>query len=240
MQEPYAPQTPAALLKWKESGFLNVVPYGEFLRKEGGVMELREKSKEFLSSVPAPKAHLPEHTNIPISSRMRGWIAVSFSVVGIVCIFFTDQIHSALPYILGSVMLALGVIDTGRGILTKEHLRRDTKLTANGIVFFLLGIVVLCNRGNADHLIGAIWGTLGLVKGSEELNRAIYRFAHKEHYLGKLLRAGIELLLGFLLLIDPVSSIHHHLFILGLELISMGWRTWRETGTKFETKTEES
>lgn len=191
-------------------------------------MKSKENVRDFWDRIPAPKAHTVSRHSASLSNGARKILALSFVVTGALCLLFTDWVHDALPYILGCVMAVKGIIDTARGFLTKEHAKRETKLTANGIVFFVLGIVILIHRANVDNLIGAIWGTLGLLKGSEELNEAIYCCAHKERFVGKMIRAAIELLLGFLLLIDPISNMHHHLFILGLELITAGWEMWGE------------
>lgn len=193
-------------------------------------MNFRETTKTFWQTVPAPTAHTASHPDISLSSRTRKILSLSVSATGIICFLYTDHVHNALPYILAIAMIGIGIADTLRGVMTKEYTRRETKLTANGMMFLLLGIVILVNRANADSLIGSIWGTLGLLKGAEELNEAIYYYAKKEHFLGKMMRAGIELVLGFLLLIDPISNMHHHLTILGLELIATGWEISKDTG----------
>ena len=196
---------------------------------------MKESSKHFWAQAPVPRSHTAAVSELSLSRGARKFLAVSFAVTGVICVVFTGKVYDALPYIIGIMMCALGVTDFLRGLFTKEFKRRETKLTANGIVFLLLGIVVLWKRANADNLIGAIWGTIGLLKGSEELNEAIYSCAHKERFVGKTVRALIELALGFLLLIDPVSNMHHHLTILGLELITAGLETWWETDADDET-----
>ena len=192
-------------------------------------MKMGHFSKDFLHKVPAPKAHLASLPYLSVSTRACQFLSVGFGIVGFLCLFFTDQIHHGLPYILGTAMLLLGLLDIFRGILTEEYKKHETKLTANGIVFVVLGLVILFNRHNIDNLIGAIWGTLGLLKGAEELNEAICSMAHKEKFISKTLRAAVELVLGILLLMDPAANFHHHLFILGLELITTGWEIWRDS-----------
>lgn len=189
---------------------------------------MKDPSKQYFV-LQVYKSHTASKSKLSLSKSTRKFLAIAFAITGFVCLLFTDKMYNALPYILGIMMCALGVIDTLRGVYTEEFRKRETKLTANGIVVLLLGIVILWKRTNADNLIGAIWGTIGLLKGSEELNAAIYSCARKERFIGKSIRALIELILGFLLLIDPVSNIQHHLTILGLELIVAGVKTWNET-----------
>ena len=88
--------------------------------------------------------------------------------------------------------------------------------------------MILFHHANADAVIGSIWGILGLMKGSEALNAALFSLSRKQPFLAKSAQAVIELLLGFLLLIDPASAVRHHVFLLGLELVLVGWQSLRE------------
>lgn len=120
-------------------------------------MNLKEPIRSIWSNAPAPSAHTAaEQYHIPLGVRTRKLLALSVSLTGVVCLLFTDHAHDVLPYVLGMAMIGLGTLDTLRGFLTKEHTRRETKLTANGITFLLLGIVILVNRASADSLIGSI------------------------------------------------------------------------------------
>lgn len=123
---------------------------------------------------------------------------------------FTEHIYRILPVALGITMIIQGIFETWIGWKTEEYKEKETKLTSNGIVFLVLGSVILCNYSNADFIIGAIWGVLSLVKGSEELNQVLYRRIHKAPYRSKLIHCCIELLLGLILLVDPSASIKHH------------------------------
>ncbi len=189
----------------------------------------KEKVKNIMENGPLPKAHSSERHSFPITSEISCGLALLMVVLGIICVFFTDLFYEKLPFFLGEIMIALGTIDTIRGIRIKEYKKRETKLTSNGIVYFLLGIVILYFKSNSYMIIGAIWGTLGLLKGSEVLNKAICAIAEKEHFLKELVEAVVELVLGILLLLEPDGNLHHHIMILGLELIITGWRHIRKT-----------
>ena len=125
-------------------------------------------------------------------------------------------------------MMAIGTTHTVCGLWSKEYQSRETKLTANGIVYVALGLVILVHHTDADSVISGIWGVLGLMKGSEALNGALYRASQKEAFVALGLQAVIEVALGFLLLLDP-SAVKHHVLLLGLELVAVGWQTLRES-----------
>ena len=121
-----------------------------------------------------------------------------------------------------------GVCDIYRGVVTGEFRQADTKLTSHGISTLLLGCVILYHHRSADSIIGAIWGVIGLTKGTETLNRAICKWSSKDTFAGELIHGSIELLLGTLLLIDPLTAVGHHLFILGIELVVVGIQAVKE------------
>ena len=72
--------------------------------------------------------------------------------------------------------------------------------------------------------IGALWGVPGIIKGSEALNIALHQVYMKTHFGKEMLRAVIEILLGVLLLVDAKEALKYHVFILGIELLMVGWR----------------
>ena len=91
-------------------------------------------------------------------------------------------------------------------------------------------------RKNADHIIGALWGIVGVLKGSEELNSALHKAYLKKSFWKKLIRAVVELLLGVLLLVDAPAALKHHIFLLGVELLLVGWRILQDTKLLIQAK----
>ena len=183
---------------------------------------------EILKRAPVPSAHGHPHHRFT-SIRTAQLFAVLLIVLGISCMFFTEHIHAVFPLILGIIMVSHGLCKIYCGILTQEHKRPETKLTSNGIVLVILGCVILYHHKNADSIIGAIWGVIGLSNGLETINIAICHNFEKKPFIGKIIHGGIELLLGILLLLDPLEAVEHHLFILGIELCAVGIRAVRET-----------
>ena len=190
-------------------------------------MKTREEVQAIISSSPALRAFRREPPRA--ISRTSGRICgVVLLLSGAVCILLTGQVYRALPYILGIGMVLIGVNCTVCGLWTGEYRNKETKLTAKGIVYIALGLVILHHRANADAVIGSIWGVLGLMKGSEALNEALYRLSRKESFAALAIQAVIEVVLGFLLLTDPSSAVRHHVLLLGLELLAVGWQALRE------------
>lgn len=190
---------------------------------------MKKKLREHIEKRPVPQAH--HHRRHKITSLTAARIlTVLLGAQGAACILFTQEIHAAFPYMLGTLMAVTGLCDIYRGIATREYNNRETKLIANGIVMLLLGLVILLHDGNRDSIIGGVWGAIGLFKGSEELNLAIYHRAHKERFGKEAVHAAVEIVLAMILLLDPLTAVRHHVFILGLELI------WHSVKLSYQSK----
>lgn len=185
---------------------------------------MKEHIKKILEKRPLPKAHSAEKERISLSAEISCILASLLMVVGIICVFYTEHFQKLLPILLGSIMMTLGIFDIIRGVKTGEYKKRETKLTSNGVVNLILGIVILYRQSDSYIIIGVIWGTLGLIKGSEELNKAICSMSEKSPFIKEMIGAVVELILGLLMLIEPIANLHHHIILLGLELIVTGWK----------------
>ncbi len=182
---------------------------------------LKEPKESIVLRLKASPSAKARHPNIPqkiTSVKAAKLVSLLMTIFGVCCMLFTEHMYRILPFALGVAMCILGLLEVWIGWRTEEYREEETKLTSNGIVFIILGCVILWNHANADFIIGAIWGVLSLVKGSEELNQVFYRILHKTPYILKLIHCCTELLLGFILLLDPTAAIKNHVFILGIEL----------------------
>ena len=176
-------------------------------------------SKKIIENKPIPKAHFHE---ISLSAEVGYGLSVLIIISGIICIFFTDSLHKILPFLIATLMICLGTFDIIQGFRTGEYKSPETKLTSNGFMFLILGIVIFCYKTSSYTIIGAIWGTVGLIRGSEKLNTAICYISRKSPYIVELLSALIEFVLGILLLSEPSNNLHHHIVLLGMEAIVTG------------------
>lgn len=189
---------------------------------------MNKKLQEHMEKAYVPKAQKLHHHHFSSLTASRV-LASLLGIQGLLYILFTNWIYSVFPYILGGTMSVIGLFDIYRGIATAEFKRSETKLTSNGIVMLSLGIVILIHSKNTNVIIGSVWGAIGLFKGSEELNMAIcHRFSNKP-FVGKAIHAIVELILAIVLLVDPLTAIRHHLFILGLELIWHSIKLFKES-----------
>lgn len=183
---------------------------------------MKKQIKEIIKHRPIPKAKSHDKHHIPRSTEIAYILGGLLILVGIVCLFLTHQLYHYLPIVLSVILVAMGIVDIIRGFHTGEYKRRDTKLTSDGFVLILIGVIMLCFQDKSYMMIGAIWGTIGLLQGSEALNKTICSIADKTPFVRELLTAVVELTLAILLLLEPGGDLHHHLILLGLELVETG------------------
>lgn len=186
---------------------------------------MKENASNLIIHIPIPRSHTANVQKRELSSVKSGIFAATiFIVAGLLFLLMTEEIYNLFPYTVGAFFLVVGGFDVFRGIRTKEYKITETKLLANGIVYLLLGAVILYHRHESEYIIGALWGVLGIIKGSEALNTALHQMYMRVRFWKELLRAAIEMLLGVLLLIDAKATLKHHVFILGIEMLLVGWR----------------
>ena len=191
-------------------------------------MKSREEVQALIRRAPASRSFNAAHIAASNANKTASRVyALVLMLSGGACILMTETVYHALPFILGIGMMAIGGAHTLCGLWAREYESRETKLTANGIVYMALGLVILAHSADADSVIGGIWGVLGLMKGSEALNGALYHASRREPFAALGMQAIIETALGFLLLLNP-SAVQHHVLLLGLELLAVGWQTLRE------------
>lgn len=202
-------------------------------------MKTKKEIHELMQKAPVPQARGRKHQHFTSICAAKIFAVLQTSL-GVLCMLFTEQIHSLFPFALGLLMTATGICDIYRGVVTQEFRQAETKLTARGIVTLILGCVIVYHHRESDPIIGAIWGSIGIMKGTETLNLAIYKYSAGISYIGKMVHGGVELLLGILLLLDPLTAVEHHLFILGIELVAVGIQAVKETKQSIASEKREN
>lgn len=175
--------------------------------------------------------------NVPRVAKLTGLpqkvVAYVFSVayitVGILCVCLTEQITKILPYIVGGLMVAIGVTRFIIALIRKEYRTLETNQTATSLLAAALGVVVILEHLDPDSnwaivFISIVWGLWGLFEGAHAFNHAFKRIAEHERCIYYLLKGVIECAVAFMLLYQPEAhDIHHfHIIVFGVNLIFNG------------------
>lgn len=119
-----------------------------------------------------------------------------------------------------------------------EYRRQETKLISTALISVLIGCVIIAAGPEADGIIGCVWGVVGFVKASEELNESIFRLSHHEKWIGKLMITCIEFILALSLIFDPMENVRAHTVVLGCESIVLAGKFWSEYKERRKSKRE--
>lgn len=166
-------------------------------------------------------------------------IGIMLGVLGILCIVFSEELYRWLPLIGGLLMVASGVFRIILGIWHKEYKRSETKLTTNGIVSTVLGIVVLYKWHESYGLLGALWGFSGLLRAIRELNEAIHLITTKHKGWVRVLVVSVfGIIVAILLLINPAERVLEHMIFIGIELLIMAYDQLEESYELIQGKKE--
>ena len=102
----------------------------------------------------------------------------------------------------------------------EEYMTLDTDHISQGIVNVVSGIAVFVLMHDGIGLVGSIWGLIGMNRAAKELNKSIYRMAHKRSDWNHIMVLAVfGLTCSLLLLIDPVNKMHEHMAFIGIEII---------------------
>lgn len=141
---------------------------------------------------------------------------IALGLIGIVCILFPKQITSLLPYLMGIMMILIGLI----GIQpVGEKFRQAPDIFARKLVLLILGLSFLVQGKTALVPIGIIWAVLGLWKTTDAFVDFWEAYQAKQGVLSALGELLIRLILSLLLLSDPYGKFTPHIAILGATLL---------------------
>ena len=147
-------------------------------------------------------------------------ISFFLPIVGLACIFFSNQITGILPVILGPAMIVTGAVRfVGESILVKRGDDTPPDMGTN-FMFVVIGTLFLLRKGDPYVLIGVLWGLIGVWQSAVSFQRAIKKIRGRENALLDIGLSVFRLVLGVLLLLEPERhGIAHHVIILGLDIL---------------------
>ena len=173
------------------------------------------------------------HANVPKFAKLTGlpadiisWLyAALYFSVGVLCVSITEQIIVVLPYLVGGMMILLGLIQFIYALVKREYRSVNTNKTATSLIIIALGIMIILQHVDPENnpitFISVVWGILGLLEGAYALNRAFKKISDSERCIFYILKAVVECTIAFLLLYNPSDhNVHNfHIIVFGVNLI---------------------
>lgn len=152
--------------------------------------------------------------------------AAIYFIVGVLCVAITEKVSFVLPYIVGGMMVVIGVGQFIIALIHREYREIKTNKTATSLIIAALGVMIFIEHLNPDSnwaitFISIIWGILGLFEGAHAFNHAFKRISESERCIYYLIKGIVECVVAFMLLYQPEDhDIHHfHIIVFGINLI---------------------
>lgn len=161
--------------------------------------------------------------------KVRFVLSVAYLIIGIVCVSLSDHIYTIFPYVVGGMACAVGLGQFIIAVIQKEYVHTHSNKTASSLVMMALGVLIIVMHEEAAFTIIAVaWGFLGLMESAHAFNHAFSRIARSErcvYYIGK---GIIELILAFILLLEPThhSHVSFHIIVFGVQMIFDAFTTF--------------
>ena len=159
-------------------------------------------------------------------------ISCALFLTGCACVLFTDHVFRILPYVLGSLLLLLGILRLYQVIQDKKYDENETFAAGNGGLYLILGTIILIKNINAYYMIGIVWGMFGLIRDSRNFASEIAKLINRKEKIKDLAFELAYSLFGVavstLLLFDPPEHLRFHIALLGLELFDSAFRVLRD------------
>ena len=143
-------------------------------------------------------------------------------VLGIICIVFAEALSTAIPYIIGALIIIDGVYT-----LVKYFRRKDLDLPNNfglaqGLINLVLGILIICSTEFFATAFGIIIAIALLVFALFQLNVCVNLKKMSETFIIELVEAVILIIFAILLLVFSNSAIKIIITIIGVGLLVVG------------------
>ncbi len=153
--------------------------------------------------------------------------AIIYATLGIVCIATPSTVINVLAYIVGGVMVVIGVVQFISAVMSGEYKQTKTNTTATSVIIAGLGVLFICQQATdpagetAIVLISVLWAVLGLFEVAHLFNHAIKRIANSERFVYYVIKGIIELIVSFTLLWAPSNADAHefHIIMFGVSLL---------------------
>ena len=174
--------------------------------------------------------------------------SVCLSILGLLLIFESETVIVSISYIIGAILIAMGVLGAMRYFYAEIKSIIDI---VYGFVTVILGIVVILHPNAIATLIPYIMGVLIIVSSVTKMQYAITLNRYKNKmWKSSLIISIITLLFGLLLVFNPFAATKFVLKIVGwiilvygvLDLISTirMRNTFKELSTMIEEKNKSS
>ncbi len=147
--------------------------------------------------------------------------ALLYLALGLVCVIIPAQITTAIPYIIGSVLIVNGALRLIGYFTNQKTLAFGFTVygLAEGILDILLAIIIFINASISLVVIAVIIGIWALISGIVNINYAINKATNKQECILNFVFAVVQIVIGIILFFNFKGGITVSIVIVGIYLL---------------------
>lgn len=155
---------------------------------------------------------------IKISAYLQSALLI---ILGIFSIVNPSSIVSAIPVIMGVILLLVGLGKLFNFFFSARRWNSESDLVLGSILFFL-GLLFLIRQQEALNIIAVLWGLIGITTATTRLHSAaVQRRLHRAYWFD-VISGLIGLALGLVLLFSIDASLNFHIVFTGIYVLFSG------------------
>lgn len=147
---------------------------------------------------------------------------IVYILVGLVCIFFSEYIMPAIPYIFGTLQCLVGLLAIIKYFVKKKYTDNESALLVWAGINIAVCLVFILHHELGLDIFALFWGIHAIINAVECFHKILYSISAKQKWLMFLIEGLIELVLGVMLLIEFSEGLATHIVILGVYLALIG------------------
>lgn len=139
-------------------------------------------------------------------------------LIGIICVAFSSQLATAVPYILGSLIIIDGVYTLIAYFVRKDIALPNNFALAHGLIDLVLGILIIV----LNDSFGIVVAIFLLIYGLFQLNICVNLRKLTQSFVLELIQSIMFIIFAILLLVFSKSAIKILIIVLGSGMIILG------------------
>ena len=149
--------------------------------------------------------------------------SIGLVILGILLIFQSEATIISISYIIGAILIAIGVVAILKFIKNMNTEKRNELDTIYGIVSVILGIVVITNPEGIASIIPFIIGFIIIISSATKFQYSLELKAHNNNLWKSTMALSIlTILCGILLIFNPFQGAVYITKVVGILILLYG------------------
>ncbi len=151
------------------------------------------------------------------------WSSIALVILGILLFFFSELTIISISYVIGGILVAIGVIALLKYINNINKEAKNELDLVYGLVTIILGIIVISNPKAIASIIPFILGIIIVISSASKIEYS-FELKKSNHHLWKstLIMSLVTLLCGILLIFNPFAGAEFITKVIGIILFVYG------------------